>query len=103
MNLRQVAVLLGATASVVGEVRRALIGLDRSRRPSASGSAGVVMLVGAGVAIGAIAARPELRRRIGHWLLGEQVSPETVTAPASTPATAPREEVSAQAHTNGAP
>lgn len=102
MNLRQVAVLLGATASVVGEVRRALIGLDRSRRPSASGSAGVVMLVGAGVAIGAIAARPELRRRIGQWLIGEPASPETETAPVSTPTSTSRAEASAQPHANGA-
>jgi len=61
----------------------------------------VVMLVGAGVAIGAIAARPELRRRIGQWLMGEPTSPASETAPAAS-AAGPRAEASAQPHVNGA-
>ena len=98
MNLRQVAVLLGATAGVVGEVRRALIGLERSRRSSMSGSALVVLLVGSGVAIGAIATRPELRRRIGEWLIGKQASSQTESASAAVP----RAGAAPQAHANGA-
>lgn len=98
MNLRQVAVLLGATRGVVGEVRRALIGLDRSRRTSASGLLPIVLLVGTGVAIGAIAARPELRRRIGEWLIGKQAWRQPETASAAEP----RAEAPPQPYANGA-
>ena len=98
MNLRQVAVLLGATGGVVGEVRRALIGLERNRRTSASGLLPLVLLVGTGVAIGAIAARPELRRRIGEWLIGKQPSSQTETAAAA----GPRAEAPPQPYANGA-
>jgi H+/gluconate symporter-like permease len=91
MNLRQVAVLLGATAAVIGEARRALVGLERTRHASVSGSLPALFLVGAGVAMGAVVAQPAMRRRIGAWLMG-------VSAPAPvTPAPAPSVEASVEA------
>jgi hypothetical protein len=102
MNLRQVAVLLGATAAIVGEARRALVGLERTRHASVSGALPGFLLVGAGVAIGAAVAQPAMRRRIGAWLMGTSVPEPTATATgtsadASVSAGAPRP----QPHANG--
>jgi hypothetical protein len=83
MNLRQVAVLLGTTAAVIGEARRALVGLERTRRASVSGALPGLLLVGAGVAIGAAVAQPAMRRRIGAWLMGTSVPTPTPTAPSA--------------------
>jgi hypothetical protein len=88
MNLRQIAVLVGAAAGVVGEVRRALVDLDRSRHMRVAGSLPVLFLVGTGVAIGAIAAQPDLRRRVGAWISGTpgatKPEPSAAAAPATT-------------------
>jgi hypothetical protein len=102
VNLRQVAVLLGAAAGVVGEVRRAMVDLDRSRHMRMSGSLPVMFLVGTGVAIGVIATQPDLRRRIGVWLTGPAATkPEPssggVTAPANGIGTHDAEPVKAVA------
>lgn len=99
MNLRQLAVLLGATAGVIGEVRRALVGLERSKHASLAGALPVVFLVGTGVVIGAIAARPEMRRRVGKWLIGEEAPPpQTARAPEAPP----RGAAQPQPYANGA-
>jgi hypothetical protein len=106
MNLRQVAVLLGATAGVVGEVRRALVDLDRNKHMRMSGSLPVMFLVGAGVAIGVIAAKPDLRRRIGEWMIGTPAAtnpePQAVAATAAAEAIWPRDKAAPQATANHA-
>lgn len=101
MNLRQWAVLLGASAGVIGEVRRALMGLERSKHATLSGSLPAVFLVGTGVVIGAIAARPELRRRVGEWLIGKNQGPSPQPTTASSQAT-PGAAGRPQPHADGA-
>jgi hypothetical protein len=98
MNLRQVAVLLGATAAVIGEGRRALVGLERTRHASVSGALPGFLLVGAGIAIGAAVAQPAMRRRIGAWLMGTTIPEATGTvSPGDASVEAPRP----QPHANG--
>jgi len=99
MNFRQLAVLLGATAGVLGEVRRALVGLERSKHMSVAGALPVAFLVGTGVVIGAIAARPEVRRRVGEWLIGKEAPPAKTAAGPEAP---PRGAAQPQPYANGA-
>lgn len=73
MNLRQLAVLMGATAGVLAEVRHAMVALERNKHTRVAGAMPAMLLVGAGVAIGALIARPEMRRRVGEWLIGKPV------------------------------
>ena len=99
MNFRQLAVLLGATAGVLGEVRRALVGMERSKHVSVAGALPVALLVGTGVVIGAIASRPEVRRRVGEWLIGKEAPPPQTAAAPEAPA---RGATRAQPYANGA-
>jgi phosphate/sulfate permease len=98
MNLRQVAVLMGATAAVLAEVRQALVGLERSKHGRAAGALPVMLLVGAGVAIGALVAQPETRRRVGEWLIGKpSPAPESSADSAPEGTTVVVENASARA------
>jgi hypothetical protein len=98
MNLRQIAVLVEATAGVARETHRALVGFERMRRMGASRSAAAALLVGAGIAIGTIAARPELRRKLRDLLVGKPTPGASTTADEPSHAEAARPE----SHVDGA-
>ncbi len=98
MNLRKIAMLMEAAAGMARETRRALVGFERMRRANASRSAAAALLVGAGIAIGTIAARPELRRRLRDLLVGKPTPAPSTTAEEPAHAEAARPE----SHVDGA-
>jgi hypothetical protein len=92
MNLRQTAVLVASMAGVAREVGEALARFERKRRSLPSRSATALLLVGVGAAVGAIAASPELRRKLRDAFLrtskhatsaGGQVEPQQTTQPST--------------------
>lgn len=69
MKFRELAVLMRGFSRVLDDTQRALVAFDRVRRTPFAFPAAAVVLVGAGVAAGALAMRPELRERARAWLV----------------------------------
>ena len=77
INLRQMAVLLGATAGIAREAQRMLDRIERKQRTNAPLAVTLFLLAGVGITAVAIAARPELRQKlrasVRDWLVGKEV------------------------------